>query len=118
MKTAKLGQMVKGWFVGNFEPTLLKTEAREVAAKYYKAGESEVLHHHRVATEITVIVSGRVRMCDREWGPGDIVVLEPGDATAFEALTDACNVVVKMPGASSDKYLGHVPEGWKAGAQP
>lgn len=117
MKTANLDKMVKGWFVGNFEPTLLMTEACEVAVKHYKVGESEQLHHHRIATEVTVVVSGRVRMCDREWGPGDIVVLEPGDATAFEALTDACNVVVKMPGATNDKYLGHAPDDWTPGAK-
>ena len=34
MKTAKLVDMVKGWFIGNFEPTLLKTNDCEVAAKY------------------------------------------------------------------------------------
>jgi hypothetical protein len=117
MKTARLDQMVKGWIVGNFEPTLLKTEACEVAVKHYKAGECEQLHHHRISTEITVVVSGRVRMYDREWGPGDIVVLEPGEATAFEALTDACNVVVKMPGATNDKYLGPAPDYWTHGAR-
>lgn len=111
METAKLEQMVKGWFVGNFEPSLFKTDACEVGVKHYKAGESEALHHHRVATEITCVISGRVRMCGKEWGPGDIIVLHPSDATAFEALTDACNVVVKLPGASNDKYLGEPPAG-------
>jgi quercetin dioxygenase-like cupin family protein len=45
-------------------------------------------------------------MQDREWGPGDIIVLEPGEATSFEALTDAVNVVVKTPSAKGDKYDG------------
>ena len=31
--------------------------------------------------------------------------MEPGDATDFEALEDAENVVVKLPGANNDKYL-------------
>ncbi len=111
METGKLEHMVKGWFVGDFEPSLFKTDACEVGVKHYKAGDSEALHHHRVATEITCVISGRVRMCDREWGAGDIIVLHPGDATAFEALTDACNVVVKLPGASNDKYMGVAPAG-------
>ena len=29
MKTAKLDSMVKGWFVGNFEPTLYSTKSDE-----------------------------------------------------------------------------------------
>ena len=106
MNTGRLQDMFKGWFVGDFDPSLLQTDACEVAVKSYKAGDSEELHHHKVATEVTLILSGRVRMCGREWGEGDIVVLAPGEATAFEALTDAVNVVVKTPGAKNDKYLG------------
>ena len=106
MITGKLQDMFKGWFVGDFDPSVLRTEACEVAVKTYAAGETEDLHHHKVATEVTLILSGRVRMCGREWGEGDIVVLAPGEATAFEALTDAVNVVVKTPGAKNDKYLG------------
>ena len=41
MKTAKLEDMVKGWFVGNFEPSLLKTNDVEVAVKSYKKGDYE-----------------------------------------------------------------------------
>ena len=106
MNTGKLQDMFKGWFVGAFNPSLLRTDACEVAVKSYKAGDSEELHHHKVATEVTLILSGRVRMCGKEWGEGDIVVLEPGEATDFVALTDAVNVVVKTPGAKNDKYLG------------
>ena len=39
MKTAKLTDMIKGWFVGNFEPTLLKTNDVEVAVKEYRKGD-------------------------------------------------------------------------------
>ncbi len=105
MKTARLDEMIKGWFVGNFTPTALATEACEVAVKMYKAGERENAHFHKIATEVTLILSGRVRMMGKEWGPGDIVVLSPGEITDFEALTDAVNVVVKTPGATNDKYL-------------
>jgi quercetin dioxygenase-like cupin family protein len=105
MKHESLKNMVKGWFVGGFNPTAFSTDACEVAVKSYKAGDKESAHYHKVATEITLVLSGRVRMADKEWGEGDIVVLEPGDITDFEALTDAVNVVVKTPGALNDKYV-------------
>jgi quercetin dioxygenase-like cupin family protein len=105
MKHARLEDMVKGWFVGGFSPAAHATEACEVAVKRYAAGEREAAHVHRVATEITVVLSGRVRMNGREWSDGDIVVLAPGEPTDFEALTDAVNVVVKTPGALNDKYV-------------
>ena len=47
MKTAKLGSMIKGWFIGNFEPTLLRTNDVEVAVKEYKKGDYEELHYHK-----------------------------------------------------------------------
>ena len=40
-----------------------------------------------------------------EYCVGDIVVMEPGDVTDFQALEDAMNVVVKIPGANNDKYV-------------
>jgi quercetin dioxygenase-like cupin family protein len=106
MKTAKLGDMLKGWFIGDFEPSLFKTGAVEVAVKTYKKGDREAKHHHKVATEYTAIVSGQVRMNGAEYGAGDIVVMEPNEATDFECLEDGTiNVVVKIPGAKDDKYV-------------
>ncbi|MFM0608133.1 hypothetical protein PQR05_26735 [Paraburkholderia sediminicola] len=105
MNSAKLDDMVKGWFVGAFAPTAFSTENCEVAVKRYKAGEKEAAHYHKVATEVTLVLSGKVRMAGKEWGEGDIVVLEPGDVTDFEAVTDAVNVVVKTPGALNDKFV-------------
>ena len=106
MKIAKLEDMFKGWFVGNFEPTLLRTNDVEVAVKSYKKGDYEEKHYHKIATELTVIVSGRVKMNGVEYGKGDIIVMEPNEATDFECLEDGTqNVVVKIPGANNDKYL-------------
>jgi quercetin dioxygenase-like cupin family protein len=105
MKTARLEDMVKGWFVGGFEPSVLSTECCEVGIKHYKAGDKELAHYHKIASEVTVLLSGSVRLCDRVWTAGDIIVLEPGEVTAFEALTDAVTVVVKLPGALNDKFV-------------
>ena len=41
-----------------------------------------------------------------EYSKGDIIVIEPNEATDFEALEDTVNTVVKFPGANNDKYLG------------
>lgn len=104
MKIERLDDMVKGWFVGNFEPSVLRTSDVEVAVKKYAEGEFEESHYHKVATEITLILSGRAVMFEREFGEGDIVLVEPGDATSFLALSETVTVVVKHPGASNDKY--------------
>jgi mannose-6-phosphate isomerase-like protein (cupin superfamily) len=106
MKRGNLNEMVKGWFVGNFNPTAYRTDTCEVAIKTYSKGEHESVHHHKIATEITVIQQGRVRMSGKEYATGDILVIEPGTATDFEVLEDTVTVVVKVPGAQNDKYMG------------
>lgn len=109
MKTAKLTDMTKGWFIGNFNPSLLKTNDVEVAVKTYAKGDKEEKHYHKIATEYTCIISGRVKMNNIEYGAGDIVVMEPGEATDFECLENGTtNVVVKIPGANNDKYLSEL----------
>ena len=100
-----LDVFTKGWFVGNFSPTLIPSDAVEVAVKHYKAGEAEQAHYHKVATELTLVVSGRVRMSGEEVGPGEIIKIEPGQATDFVPLTDVTTVVVKVPCVKGDKYV-------------
>jgi mannose-6-phosphate isomerase-like protein (cupin superfamily) len=100
----RLDQFTKGWFVGNFNPTLVQSDDVEVAVKHYRSGEHEASHHHKIATELTLIVSGRVLMSGEEIGPGEIVKIHPGQSTDFTALTDVTTVVVKMPCVAGDKY--------------
>jgi len=105
MKTFKESEMHRGWFVGSFSPTCLDTDGAEVAVKRYKKGESEPAHHHKVASELTFVVSGRVSMNGVEYSQGDIVLVEKGDSVSFKALEDSVNVVVKAPCVKGDKYL-------------
>jgi quercetin dioxygenase-like cupin family protein len=104
MTHRRLSDMIGGWLVGDFEPSCLRTKACEVACKHYEAGASEAAHVHRIATEITLIASGRVTMNGRTFTSGDIVILEPGEATDFKALEQTTTVVVKLPSVIGDKY--------------
>ena len=104
-KTHHLDNFVGGWFVGAFEPSILNTNDVEVAVKTYNKGDSEASHHHKIATELTVVVSGTVKMNDDVYEAGTILEIPPGESTDFLAITDAMTVVVKHPGAPNDKYL-------------
>ena len=105
MKKAHLNDMAKGWFVGDFTPTAFTSDQCEVAIKSYQKGDSDPAHFHKLAHEITLIIEGEVSMMDLTWRKGDIIVIEPGEVSAFSALTDATLVVIKIPGAKNDKYL-------------
>jgi mannose-6-phosphate isomerase-like protein (cupin superfamily) len=105
MTVHKLDDMVRGWFVGDFEPVVHRTSDVEVAVKTYTAGEAEARHLHRVATEVTAVVSGSVRMDGVDLQAGDVVEIRPGQPSDFLALTDAVVVAVKLPAVPGDKYL-------------
>jgi len=105
MKKHELGDMRGGWFVGQFEPSVLKLTQCEVAVKHYRAGDREAAHVHRLATELTVIVFGRVTMNGQAFGEGDIIELAPGEPGEFRVLEDAVTVVVKSPSVASDKHV-------------
>lgn len=105
MEKFELNDMKRGWFVGNFQPSVFSTNACEVAIKHYSKGEYEEKHFHKIATEITVIIKGKVRMGGIEYNEGEIIKIEPGVAVDFLALTDSTTAVVKVPGALDDKFV-------------
>lgn len=104
MEQYHLKDMTKGWLIGDFDPAAVHTKDFEFAVKYYQAGDEEAWHYHKAAKELTVIISGTVEMCGQTFGPGDIVVLNPGEGTAFRALTQAVTACVKIPSVAGDKF--------------
>jgi quercetin dioxygenase-like cupin family protein len=109
MQIDRLDRMVRGWLIGDFDPAVLRTQDFEFGVKHYKAGASESWHYHKVATEVTVIVSGEARMNGRTLRAGDIVVLQPGEGSDFSCLSDVVTAVIKTPGAPDDKYTEREP---------
>lgn len=105
MKIHNLNDMKRGWFVGEFLPTAFATNSCEAACKICKKGDYEEKHMHKIATEISVILKGEALMNGVLYKEGDIIVMEPGEATDFKALTDTSVMVVKVPSVKNDKYI-------------
>lgn len=105
MKTYKLQDFTKGWFIGDFSPSLVKTKAFEVAVKYYKTGEKEEVHFHKIAEEYTVIVAGKFQVNGKAYVPGDVIQFNPMDVSRFVCVEDGSTIVVKIPSVANDKYI-------------
>lgn len=104
MKRHKLSDMHGGWIVGDFEPSLHKANY-EVAVKRYSTGDSEKKHHHKLATEFTVVISGSVSMNDEVFNAGDIVEVSANEDVKFFCVEEAVTVVVKTTSSKNDKYI-------------
>ena len=104
MEVLNINDMTGGWFIGNFEPSALKTNHFEVCYKVHKKGEVWPVHYHKVATEINYLIRGAMRIKNRELKEGDIFILQPGEIADPVFLDDCELIVVKTPSVKNDKY--------------
>jgi dTDP-4-dehydrorhamnose 3,5-epimerase-like enzyme len=99
-----INKMIKGWFIGNFEPSVIKTELFEVGIlKRYK-GLERPMHYHKISKEITCLISGKATINNVEISPGDIFILEKNEVVDALYHEDSILVVIKMPSVTGDKY--------------
>jgi hypothetical protein len=105
MQIHNLNDFTGGWVVGDFDPALIHCRDAEVAVKYYKEGDTEPTHVHKVATEVTVVVMGTVVINGEVIKRGSIAVLKAGESASFTAVTDAITCVIKSPSIKGDKYV-------------
>ena len=64
MKLYKVNDMKRGWFIGDFEPNVIRTKGFEVGYLHHRAGEKWPSHYHKIATEINLLIS---RQYDNLW---------------------------------------------------
>jgi len=105
MKKYSLENMKLGWFIGNFSPSVLKTESFEVGIKKFEKGQTEMSHHQILATEWTCVIQGRIRIGSIIFEENEIAEIPPLESADFEALENSILVVVKSPSSPLDKRI-------------
>lgn len=103
-KRFNIKNMKGGWFVGDFEPSIFRSKDFEVGMKFVPAGTESDDHYHKVTQELTVFVSGLGIYNGEEYGPGDILLLEPYDKNSILFKEDSHIICLKTPSAPEDKY--------------
>jgi quercetin dioxygenase-like cupin family protein len=104
MEIQKLNNMTRGWFIGNFEPSVLKTKDFEVGVLNFKKGEKNPPHYHKISTEYNVLLSGTFTTNGITLEEGDIFVIYPNEIVDPEFHTDCKILCVKTPSSTKDKY--------------
>lgn len=105
IKSHRLEDFKLGWIVGNFHPVLRHSEDLEVAIKHFKCGETEPSHKQIIATELTIVISGEIRLGQKHYVANDIIEIPPGIFADFESITDSALVCIKYPSLPNDKVL-------------
>jgi quercetin dioxygenase-like cupin family protein len=105
MKVGNISDTHRGWVIGDFEPSLLRTKDFEVGILKHPKGEKWPAHYHKIATEYNILISGTMRLCDVELVPGNTFILEPNEVADPIFHEDCIIVCIKVPSNTSDKYL-------------
>lgn len=104
MKKHELKDFWRGWIIGNFEPSILKTDVFEVAVLTHKKDEVWAKHYHKLGTEYNVLLEGKMRICGEEINKGEIFILEPNEVADPVFLEDCTVLCIKTPSVPGDKY--------------
>lgn len=102
---ASTNDMTRGWFIGNFEPSILKTDKFEIGVLHHKAGEKWPFHIHDESVEYNALISGSMNLNGTIYNSGDFFLFDKGHPAVPIFLTDCIVVCVKVPSAPSDKRV-------------
>lgn len=105
MKVYKLESMTKGWFIGDFEPSVIRVSDFEVGILERAEGLERPMHYHKEAVEISVLIEGSAKINGVKIGVGDIFVLDKNEIVDAEFYERSKLVVIKTPSVIGDKYL-------------
>lgn len=105
MRMFRIEDMVRGWFVGGFQPTAWHTMGFEVGYRVHPKDSPNDDHYHTTVTEINLIVSGHMTIQGKELRTGDIFTLEPWEITNPVFHEDTGIVCVKVPSMDDKRPL-------------
>lgn len=104
MEIFDFSQMKGGWFIGDFHPTAYPANF-EVCYKHHKKGEKWDSHYHKKATEINLLVSGKMSINGTIINAGQVFVIYPYYVSSPVFLEDCSLVIVKTISDENDKYI-------------
>lgn len=96
---------VRGWFVGNFEPTLFRTTEFEVGINKHKKGKFCAYHYHKITPEYNILLEGSVTINDKIIQRGEIFTI-PIMQISCPIFHEDCKILcIKIGSEPSDKYI-------------
>lgn len=101
----KLEDMFRGWFVGNFEPSVFKHAGVEIGYLCHKKGEKWQTHYHNNLVEVNLLVEGKMILNDIELNKNQIFVIDKKVLACPIFLEDCYIMCIKIPSMVGDKIV-------------
>lgn len=96
---------IRGWLIGDFIPSIVRTSAYEVGISRHKKGEHWGFHYHHELDEYNILLSGKMYINNRLLESGDYFMI-PKDIIACPKFVEDCTIVcLKSPSKPKDKII-------------
>jgi hypothetical protein len=105
MEIFDIKNMFRGWFLGDFEPSVYETKDFEVGYLSHSRGEIWPSHYHEKVLEINLLIKGKIKFNNIMIEPGQIFIFKPFEVSEPEFLEDCELVCIKTPSIPSDKII-------------
>jgi len=109
MKISNISNYTKGWFIGDFVPSLYKTNRFEAAIHKHPRGYTAPLHYHEKTTEYNIIITGEIEINTQvgilKLSDGDIFVYEPFEVCNVKFIKDTTLVIIRDFSIPDDKVF-------------
>jgi dTDP-glucose pyrophosphorylase/mannose-6-phosphate isomerase-like protein (cupin superfamily) len=99
-----LCDFTRGWFIGDFLPSILRTQEYEVALLTHPKNEKWDYHYHKEAEEINFLVEGEMTVNNRMIREGEVFRIPRNQLTCPHFLKDCKVLCIKVPSVVGDKY--------------
>lgn len=104
MEIHRIESFKAGWFLGFFEPSLLKTRNFEAGWRLHVKDEIWPAHLHKISDEFNFLISGTMTIQDTALNKGDVFVIRKGEIANPQFLTNCEVFTIKVPSCPGDKY--------------
>lgn len=98
-----LNNYIRGWLIGDFEPSLLRIKDFEICITNHMAGELSQPHYHTDSEEINVVSSGEIEVNGKRLTKGGIFIYAALEISDVKFITDTALVVIRLPSSPFDK---------------
>lgn len=102
---SKLSDFKRGWLIGDFTPSLIRTKDFEIGILTHKTGEKWPYHIHQFQDEFNYLITGHMSVNDLEYFSGDNFLLERCHLAVPLFFSDCKLICIKFPSIPADKKI-------------
>jgi hypothetical protein len=98
-----LADTVRGWFIGDFEPSFVRTKEFEIGLLTHEANENWDAHVHRESDEYNYLVQGTMLLNGAKFVAGEWFIFPRGHLAVPKFLETSQILCIKVPSRPGDK---------------